>query len=465
MTANTEYALWLKKLCGENGDGGDGKVPFPTKHRPPKNGGDWDMKASIEKRPLAAAGKSIYEQGAKITKLANNRYNPLLKVCLDDNGQLRSGWTEERLEHCMLYNMYVQFEAARWVSDDDEREDDEEEEEEEEEGEEGAEGEEAGAAHGARRPKRKKTSPTGLNLGRVDTTPSVFESETMHTMRAYAAKHELFWSAWLAFGPRGDNSPWLTTQPPMPNRDTGTTRDQQRDRANDRRADRANVEAGQPDLTTASQQARRELEDNATKRQRVQTLGQQQAVEEARAYYELMKELGTSEECEEAKKAYVALIRPTGAGGTKKVESIEEIKAAMLASASPAPATGVPTGGKRPAGPGGRNNTPPPQAQQRPPPPPPRERPPLLPHEKMAQWWELNGGQMIAGETPESLATHNSLRQHRAAELRSEFMAEFSKDLVHLSDEILRQMRDGAFLLQMKKEAQRQARAGEGGSS
>jgi len=103
-SANVEYALQIKRICGDKGDGGEGKVPFPVKQRPPAKGGKWDMEASIQKRAQAAGGGSIYEHSSEVVKFACNRYNPLRNALLV-NGNLPSGWSNSDLFHAMLYNM------------------------------------------------------------------------------------------------------------------------------------------------------------------------------------------------------------------------------------------------------------------------------------------------------------------------------------------------------------------------
>ena len=70
----------------------------------------------------------------------------------------------------------------------------------------------------------------------------------------------------------------------------------------------------------------------------------------------------------------------------------------------------------------------------------------------MKQWWQMNGGLLIAGETPESLAVENSVREHTAAAARSEFLREFgSSVLAHMDPATLRMFRDGPYLVELRK--------------
>ena len=101
---NESYPLQLVAICGPEGagDGQFGEVPFPVKMRPGSEHGAWDMKASMEKRPKLVS--AIYSRAKLCVRKVTNVYEPLAKKLLVDGG-LRSGWTEDDLHACMLYNL------------------------------------------------------------------------------------------------------------------------------------------------------------------------------------------------------------------------------------------------------------------------------------------------------------------------------------------------------------------------
>ena len=64
----------------------------------------------------------------------------------------------------------------------------------------------------------------------------------------------------------------------------------------------------------------------------------------------------------------------------------------------------------------------------------------------------MNGGLMIAGESPVSLARANSNREHASAVARAEFLHEFGTSvLAHMDVSTLRMFRDGAYLVELRK--------------
>ena len=71
---------------------------------------------------------------------------------------------------------------------------------------------------------------------------------------------------------------------------------------------------------------------------------------------------------------------------------------------------------------------------------------------KMDEWWTLNGGLAIIGFSPEEWAIQISRRQAVAEQIYAKFRQDFQKDLVHIPDDTLLRMRDGRYLLLVKKE-------------
>ena len=71
--------------------------------------------------------------------------------------------------------------------------------------------------------------------------------------------------------------------------------------------------------------------------------------------------------------------------------------------------------------------------------------------EKMREWWDINGGMLIHGQTPLMLAIANSDREHYQVELRREFLSVFGEDLVHMDGAMLRTFKDGAYLNELRK--------------
>ena len=65
---------------------------------------------------------------------------------------------------------------------------------------------------------------------------------------------------------------------------------------------------------------------------------------------------------------------------------------------------------------------------------------------KMREWWDINGGLMIRGETPITIMLENSAREHAQQQMRKEFLDEFAETaLVHMDESTLRMFgADGA---------------------
>ena len=73
--------------------------------------------------------------------------------------------------------------------------------------------------------------------------------------------------------------------------------------------------------------------------------------------------------------------------------------------------------------------------------------------DKMRDWWDANGGMLIHGESPLTLAIDNSARECYQMELRREFLTVFSEDLVHMDGTLLLKFKDGAYLNELRKMA------------
>ena len=263
----------MKKICGEAGTGAGGKMPFPVKQRKEREGGDWTFNRSLEVRPQIAG--SVYKRGHAAATPASNTYEPLYKaVCV--GGKPPSGWDNENVIRCMLYNLRRHHEhrqevakaakASRSASASSARAggkqrakaDEEETESEEEEEEEEAGGDDTEVV---------EVEPVGpMDLANLEKDVSTLESVAMEDLWKYASSHEPFFLAWTKMGILGRDppSPFLTLQP-KPSLDGTDTRSAHREATKSRQQERAAAVADGTSLAGAEARAGREVTEIATR--------------------------------------------------------------------------------------------------------------------------------------------------------------------------------------------------------
>ena len=113
--AEEEYPKQCEKYFGVDGKGFDRHgMPtvlgaFPDKKRRAKDGGDWDMARSVTVRPQCSG--SIYAQ-FKLGVAECTKYESICNQILNSDNKPPSGWGEEDLMTCILYNLKLRHDAA-----------------------------------------------------------------------------------------------------------------------------------------------------------------------------------------------------------------------------------------------------------------------------------------------------------------------------------------------------------------
>ena len=76
-----------------------------------------------------------------------------------------------------------------------------------------------------------------------------------------------------------------------------------------------------------------------------------------------------------------------------------------------------------------------------------------LPKHKVLQQWSVQGGNIVAllGATPTEIAIMNSIRTAVQEDNHRGYLAQIGRDLQEVDDTILRQFKDGAYMIELKR--------------